>query len=88
MTLADLIGALEPPQDLPEPQRHALDVALLRVLPAGRSSDRPTVSVATLGLVRALATGGPVVIAIDEAWEAGEALTADEAIARALDSLE
>ena len=65
-SLGDLLAGIEPPDEMPEPQRHALDVALLRVAPQGRSADRRTVSVATLGVLRSLATEAHVLIAIDD----------------------
>ncbi len=64
--LGDLLSGIELTDELPEPQRHALDVALLRAPPDGRSADRRTVSVATLGRLRSLATEAPVLIAIDD----------------------
>jgi DNA-binding CsgD family transcriptional regulator len=52
--------------DLPAPQRRALDAAFLRAELEGAPPDRRAVSVASLGVLRALATAGPVVIAIDD----------------------
>ena len=49
---------------MPEPQQRALDAALLRsdvTVP-----DQRAVSLAALGVVRAIAARGPVVIAIDD----------------------
>jgi AAA ATPase domain len=51
---------------LPEPQRLALEVALLRSLPGGSAPDQRTVSAATLGVVRRLAKEGPLVIGVDD----------------------
>jgi DNA-binding CsgD family transcriptional regulator len=52
---------------LPDPQRHALEVALLRADPAGLPSDQRALSVATANLLRELADRhGPVLIAIDD----------------------
>ena len=42
---------------LPDPQRHALEIALLRVAPSGTLPDQRTLSVALAGLLRLL-TGG------------------------------
>ena len=66
--LADL---LEPVLDdvlpeLPLPQRHALAVALLREDPGPRRLDQRAVAAATLSVLRALGTTGPVLIAIDD----------------------
>ena len=51
---------------LPAPQRRALDAALLRAEVEGAPPDQLAVSVASLGVLRALATSGPVVIAVDD----------------------
>jgi DNA-binding CsgD family transcriptional regulator len=52
---------------LPEPQRHALEVALLRADPAVTPSDQRALSVATANLLRELADRqGPLLIAIDD----------------------
>ena len=54
---------------LPPPQAAALRVAVLLQEPDGPPPDPLAVSVATLGLVRALAAEGPVFIALDDyAW--------------------
>lgn len=52
---------------LPDPQRHALEVALLRIEPSGNLPDQRTLSVAVAGLLRALTARSPVLIAIDDA---------------------
>jgi len=52
--------------DLPAPQKRALDAALLRAEFEGAPPDQQAASVASLGVLRALATSGPVVIAIDD----------------------
>jgi len=57
---------------LPEPQRRALDVALLRADPEGASVDQRTLSVATLGLVRLLAAEAPLLLAVDDVQWADE----------------
>jgi DNA-binding CsgD family transcriptional regulator len=52
--------------DLPEPQHRALAFATLRREPEGRAPDQRTVSVAFLSVLRLLAKGRPVVIAVDD----------------------
>jgi hypothetical protein len=52
--------------DLPAPQRRALDAALLRAEVEGAPPDQRAVSLASLGVLRALAAAGPVVVAIDD----------------------
>jgi DNA-binding CsgD family transcriptional regulator len=52
---------------LPEPQRAALEVALLRSPPTGGRADQRAVSLAVLGCIRAVASTTPVVVAIDDA---------------------
>lgn len=66
--LADL---LEPVADdvlagLPEPQRRALAVALLREDPGGRRLDRRAVGAAMISVLTALAGTAPVLVAIDD----------------------
>src|SRR5215472_15907560 len=51
---------------LPRPQRHALDVALLRAEPGPEPPDQRAVAVALLGVIRALAGTAPVVIGVDD----------------------
>lgn len=52
---------------LPDPQRRALEVALLRSEARRSPPDQRTVSVAALGAFRHLAGAGPTVIAVDDA---------------------
>lgn len=52
---------------LPPPQRRALEIALLRIAPSGILPDQRTLSVAVAGLLRHLATSGPLLIAVDDA---------------------
>jgi len=52
--------------DLPAPQKRALDAALLRAEVEGAPPDQRAVSVASLGVLRALAASGPVILAIDD----------------------
>jgi predicted ATPase len=51
--------------DLPEPQRRALEVALLRSEPEGEPSQR-AVALATLGVLRAIAGERPTVVGVDD----------------------
>lgn len=62
--LGDAVDELSP--KLPPPQRHALDVALLRADGAGGAADRRAVSLATLGAMKLLASDRPVLWAIDD----------------------
>jgi DNA-binding CsgD family transcriptional regulator len=66
--LGDLLdGVLERVMaGLPPPQRNALQVALLLKDPGGSPPEQRAVCVAFLGVIRRLATEGPVVIAIDD----------------------
>ncbi|MGH3042343.1 MAG: LuxR C-terminal-related transcriptional regulator [Gaiellaceae bacterium] len=58
--LGDLVG------DVPEPQAEALRVALLLAPPGGTPPDERTVGVALLGVLRELAGGGPLLVAVDD----------------------
>jgi len=51
---------------LPGPQRHAIDVALLRAEPGPEPPDQRAVAVALLGVIRNLAGTAPVLIAVDD----------------------
>jgi DNA-binding CsgD family transcriptional regulator len=51
---------------LPTPQRHALEMALLRTEAHGAPPDQRAVSLASVGVVRTLAAAGPLVVAIDD----------------------
>jgi len=53
---------------LPDPQRDALEVALLRRRPAGKGPDSRAVAAAFLTLIRALAADGQVILAVDD-WQ-------------------
>ena len=62
---------------LAEPQRYALEVALLRVLPSGAPPDQRTLSVAVSSLLRQLASPAqPVLLALDDAQWLDESTTA------------
>jgi DNA-binding CsgD family transcriptional regulator len=65
--LADLVSAVGPEQlvALPSPQRHALDVALLRA-ESDRPPERRLVGTALLSLLRELAAVRELVLAIDD----------------------
>jgi len=72
LSFAGLGDLLEPtPEEalasLPEPQRRALAVALLRVETEGPPPDQRTISVAFLSLVRALAAARSLLVAVDDA---------------------
>jgi DNA-binding CsgD family transcriptional regulator len=66
--LADLLSPLaeEVRHGIPAPQRHALDVALLRVAPDLGPVDAHAVGAATLAALRAVAGRTPVLLAIDD----------------------
>lgn len=65
--LHDLLDGNDHAMDeLPPPQREALEIALLRRAPAGGASDWRAVHVAVLEVIRALARAGPVLIAVDD----------------------
>jgi DNA-binding CsgD family transcriptional regulator len=83
--LVDVDGAVL--AALPVPQRHALEIALLRVAPSGMPPDQRTLSVAVAGLLRYLAESAPLLIAIDDAhWlDEGSAAILRYAIRRLAD---
>lgn len=66
--LGDLIGdALDDVADvLPLPQRHAIDVALLRAESGGQGADRRGVAMAAFHALQAMARVQPLVVAIDD----------------------
>jgi DNA-binding CsgD family transcriptional regulator len=66
--LGDLLGGVleRVLAGLPPPQQHALQVALLLRDPEGRPPEHGAVCAAFLGVIRGLATQGPLVIAIDD----------------------
>src|SRR5688572_28346081 len=51
---------------LPEPQRRALEVALLRSPSSGTRADQRAVSLAVLGCLRSVASTSPVAVAVDD----------------------
>lgn len=71
LSLAALADLLDPVDadvvaGLPAPQAHALEVALLRVAPTGRSPVPRAIAAAFLGVVRELARSRPVLVAVDD----------------------
>ena len=71
LTLGGLTDLLGPIADrvlgrLPAPQRHALEVALLRVAPSGILPDQRALSVAVTAAMRELTAETPVLVAIDD----------------------
>jgi len=65
----DLFSGVEPEslETLPDPQRRAFEVALLRLDPAGSPADQRAVSVATVSLLRELTEAEcPLLLAIDD----------------------
>jgi DNA-binding CsgD family transcriptional regulator len=88
-SLADLIGgALEDVvEDLPLPQRRALEVALLVVDDGGARADRRAVAAGLLTALRALAAHTPLLIAVDDVqWLDGSSAAAlDFAVRRLRD---
>jgi DNA-binding CsgD family transcriptional regulator len=84
--LGDLLGPLleAPIAGLPEPQRNALDVALLRA-PAATPPDPLGVSLATLHVLRVAAADTPLLVAIDDVpWMDGATVRALDFAARRL----
>ena len=66
IALSDLLSdTTEIIEHLPEPQRRALNVAVLRE-EATRPVDQRTVAAGTLGVLRALSSGGPLLLAVDD----------------------
>jgi DNA-binding CsgD family transcriptional regulator len=53
-------------KELRAPQRHALDVALLRAESTGEHPEPQTIAVALLNALRALAARGPLLVAVDD----------------------
>ncbi|MGD1348667.1 AAA family ATPase [Mycobacterium seoulense] len=66
-TLADLLSDVDPAiwAELPEPQRHGLDAALLRRRDT-QDTDARAVAAAFVAVLDQLATQGPVIVAIDD----------------------
>jgi DNA-binding CsgD family transcriptional regulator len=71
LSYAALGDLLEPLLDealpaVPEPQRRALEVALLRSPSSGTRTDQRAVSLAVLGCLRSVASTSPVMVAVDD----------------------
>jgi DNA-binding CsgD family transcriptional regulator len=66
--LTDLLDELseDAAAELPEPQRRALGVAMLREDAEGPAVERRAVSVAVLGVLRRLADDAPLIVALDD----------------------
>ncbi|MBA3788704.1 MAG: AAA family ATPase, partial [Actinobacteria bacterium] len=87
--LRDLLGPsfAEVSPQLPAPQRQALEAALL-LSDVGVGADRGAIGVATLSVLRALASGRPVVVALDDAqWIDAPSTSALVFAVRRLDEL-
>jgi DNA-binding CsgD family transcriptional regulator len=85
--LADLFEAVDSRffDELPAPQRAALDVALLRSEPTGSALEPRAIFSAVGGVLRALTRDGPVVVAVDDRqWLDASSLRALEFVARRL----
>ena len=85
--LGDLLEDVpaEPLSGLPEPQRRALEVALLRREAEGPAPHPRAVSVGLLGVFRSLAQASPVVVAVDDVqWLDRPSASALEFVARRL----
>jgi len=71
LAFSALTDLLEPVVDmgaaeLPGPQRRAIEVAMLRADPGETAPDRRAVAVGALGILRAVARVGPVLLAVDD----------------------
>jgi DNA-binding CsgD family transcriptional regulator len=66
--LTDLLAEVTSDElaQLPAVQRHALEIAVLRVEPTGQLPDQRTLSVATATVLRQLAADRPLIMAIDD----------------------
>ena len=66
--LADLLSAVDESEwaDLPAPQKHGLEAALLRRLDDGQETDVRAVAAAFVAVIDRLAAQDPVVVAIDD----------------------
>ena len=87
--LSDLFGGLldEVDPELPEPQRLALDAALLRASGDGVSAEPLAVSLAVLALLRATIAKGPLLLAIDDIpWMDGSSAAVLEFALRRLET--
>jgi DNA-binding SARP family transcriptional activator/DNA-binding CsgD family transcriptional regulator len=66
--LIDLLDGVETDEliSLPAPQLQALEVALLRAVPAGPAPEGPAIAVGFLSALRALAAREPLLVAVDD----------------------
>lgn len=66
--LTDLLDGVEPDAliSLPAPQRRVLEVAMLRADPAGEAVTARGIAFGLLNLLRELAAGRPVLVAVDD----------------------
>ena len=66
--LGDLLARLDAAflEDLPDPQRRALEVALLLSEPAGRAPEPRAIFAAFAGVLRSLSREAPVLVAVDD----------------------
>jgi DNA-binding CsgD family transcriptional regulator len=72
---------------LPDPQRQALDVAMLRAEPGANAIDPRALSLAVLNVLRGLALEAPVIVAVDDIqWIDAPSATALEFALRRLES--
>ena len=88
--LRDLLGPLfaEVSPQLPAPQRQALEAALLLSDAGAVGADRGAIGVATLSVLRGLASGRPIVVALDDAqWVDAPSASALAFAARRFDEL-
>ncbi len=86
--LGDLLESVrdETLAELDEPQRRAIDVALLRSEPGGSKADPRAVSVGLLNVLRLLARSRPVVVALEDVqWLDAASVRAIEFALRRLD---
>ena len=73
--------------DVPPPQRHALEVALLRAAPVGPPRGTQAVAVGALNALRVVSTRTPLLVAIDDVeWLDSPSATALAFVGRRLDS--
>lgn len=80
-----LVRGYDDVEELPELQRHALDVATLRADPGETATDHRTVAAALLTVLRSLARTSPVLIAIDDTqWLDRPSATVVEFVVRRL----
>ena len=68
MAVSDLLDEVDGKElsELPSPQLHALEVALLRTEPTGPQPESRAVAVAFLGALRALSAEKPLLVAVDD----------------------